>query len=190
METITIQELKDKLEASLKKLYVKDWYLLKHNCHERSITHKLAEYLQELLPDFDVDCEYNLDIDNNDTKRKKWVSEKAKEKVIEELKKIKESLNSDNWNLTEEIEKVSVNFYPDIIVHKRGSNKYNMLIIEAKKGNANASLDIEKLKAFTSQIGELHYRYLLGAQIKLDVEAQLNGKTFTNPTYYINGVAQ
>ena len=61
MEILTNDQVKERLETALKKLYVRDSYLLEHLAHERSITHKLGEYLQQLFPDYDVDCEYNLD---------------------------------------------------------------------------------------------------------------------------------
>lgn len=42
-----------------------DAYLLKHNLSERSITHKLAEHYQQLFYEWDVDCEYNRNLDKN-----------------------------------------------------------------------------------------------------------------------------
>lgn len=187
MDLITREELKEILEKALKILYVKDRYLLKHNCHERSITHKLAEYLQELLPQYNVDCEYNLDIDNKDNRRKRWISQKVIENIRQEIENSRKSLNESNWNLSEEIEKLSKGFYPDIIVHRRGSNNFNKLVIEGKKGNLNSDLDVEKLTALTSQDGEPHYRYLLGAQISFDIENDLDITGFTPPVYYANG---
>ena len=65
-----------------------------------------------------------------------------------------------------------------------------MLVIEAKKGNVDAILDIEKLKALTNQEAGSHYRYLLGAQIRFDIEEELIGKIFNNPVYYVNGQEQ
>lgn len=183
---MTKKNLKDILDKALKKLYEKDSYLLKNDCHERSITHKLAEYLQELLPDLNVDCEYNLDIDN-DGKRKKWISPEVVEEIKKEIQQTKRSLNADNSNLSEEIEKLSQNFYPDIIVHKRGSNDKNILVIEAKKGTADGDLDIKKLKALTNQEGEMHYRYLLGARVILDFHDANPESPITSPIFYSNG---
>ena len=57
-------------DNSVKTFLDKDSYLLHHNIYERSITHKLAEYLQYNFPNFNVDCEYNGDIDNIDNLRK------------------------------------------------------------------------------------------------------------------------
>ncbi|MCL1971857.1 MAG: hypothetical protein FWG57_02560 [Endomicrobia bacterium] len=39
-----------------------DRYLLENDLHERTDTHKLAEYLQYFLPQWNVDCEYNKNL--------------------------------------------------------------------------------------------------------------------------------
>ena len=188
MKILTDDEIKNRLKFALDKLYVKDCYLLKHSAHERSITHKLAEYLQELFPDYDVDCEYNVDIDNaND--RKVWLSDAARIKLEELLKKMKDELIPENFDLTQEIEKLSKNFYPDIIIHKRGTNKCNLLVIEAKKEGVNSEFDIEKLKAFTEIANIHHFCYQLGAIVTLNVGGHFIGNDFTEPVYYQNGLA-
>ena len=180
-------EIKEKLSLALSKLYVRDWYLLENNAHERSLTHKFAEYLQELFPNYDVDCEYNLDI----KKRKKWLPERSDEKLRNILVKLKDSIKPYSDRLTSEIDKLQVNFYPDIIVHKRGTNKHNLLIIEAKKSEGNQSFDVEKLESFTHAIDNIHkYNYQIGALIKFDVANCFSPAKFTEPIYYINGKKQ
>lgn len=52
-------EIENKLEKSLKRLLKDDFFLLESDAHERSITHKLAEYLQDEFEEWNVDCEYN-----------------------------------------------------------------------------------------------------------------------------------
>jgi len=57
-----------------------------------------------------------------------------------------------------------VSVYPDIIVHKRRVNKFNLLIIEVKKMNSSNTSEIEKdifkLKQYTSQSRDgLNYKY-------------------------------
>jgi hypothetical protein len=42
-------------------------FLLEHNLNERSITHKFAELLQRVFPEWDVDCEYNRNHDKMKT---------------------------------------------------------------------------------------------------------------------------
>ncbi|HYH75804.1 MAG TPA: hypothetical protein VD735_07660 [Candidatus Saccharimonadales bacterium] len=46
--------------------------------------------------------------------------------------------------------------YPDIIVHKRGTNEMNLLVIEAKKEGVSNRADILKLHAYKQ---DLHYQH-------------------------------
>jgi hypothetical protein len=57
---ISGEEIKKHLHIALGLLFKNDAFLLEHSAHERSIAHKLAEYLQQQFPDWHVDCEYNL----------------------------------------------------------------------------------------------------------------------------------
>ena len=52
-------DLEEKLKAAIARLYKKDRFLIDNDLNERSISHKLAEYLQTEFHNFDVDCEYN-----------------------------------------------------------------------------------------------------------------------------------
>jgi hypothetical protein len=52
--------VKAKLCEALTRLFEHDAYLLEHDAHELSISHRLGLWLQEVFPDWDVDCEYNL----------------------------------------------------------------------------------------------------------------------------------
>ncbi len=56
--------VRGRVEEALKILLKNDDYLMEHDVNERSITHKLAEYLQQMFPGYHVDCEYNKDVDN------------------------------------------------------------------------------------------------------------------------------
>jgi len=51
------------VNTALLRLICEDTYLLKIDANELSITHRLAMYLQDSLPDWDVDCEYNRDLE-------------------------------------------------------------------------------------------------------------------------------
>lgn len=51
-----------KILIGLDILLSRDSYLLVQDIHERTITHKLAEYYQQLFPDWNVDCEYNKNL--------------------------------------------------------------------------------------------------------------------------------
>ncbi len=124
----------------IKALFVflkKEQFLLKKGVNERSITHKLAEYLQREFQDYYVDCEYNRML-------------KDEIYITKNLKlEIKDTKSTDLKQTT---------VYPDIIIHKRGNNEDNLLVIEVKKEENNSSkkYDIKKLEAFTNQ---LNYKF-------------------------------
>ncbi|MEI6706008.1 MAG: hypothetical protein WCK96_02610 [Methylococcales bacterium] len=137
-----INELKEILIESLKKLYEKDESLISRHAHERSITFRFGIYFEELVKNsnfshLNVDAEYN----RNGEKYKFMPSELKRSKT-----------------------------YPDILLHQRETNNQNRLLLEFKtywNNNSKAcEIDIKKLKYFTSQDEE--YKYTLGAFIELE----------------------
>ncbi|CAM8826321.1 hypothetical protein [Burkholderia pseudomallei] len=120
-------------ENALDSLCVADRHLLCVNASERSISHRLAVHLASQFPDFDVDCEYNRD--GFDVKRLALTEREVRDDDVD-----------------------AVTVFPDIVVHKRGSNESNLLVVEMKKGSSNVSprYDLEKLDAFRRELG---YRY-------------------------------
>ena len=57
--------------------------------------------------------------------------------------------------------------FPDLILHMRGSNEHNILILEFKTWwNNNTADDSEKIKEFMDKNGV--YRYKMGACIVLE----------------------
>ena len=54
-------DVRQRLDAAVARLIEIDVYLLQADVNERSITHRLAMYLQEEFPEWHVDCEYNRD---------------------------------------------------------------------------------------------------------------------------------
>lgn len=121
--------VKEKIIKAYKLLLKNDGYLLENNINERTLTHKLAEYLQLEFPEYNVDCEYN----------RNGLEQKKLESLIEDIK------SSDDTGKT---------VYPDIIIHHRKTNN-NFIVIEAKKSN-NIADDIKKLKAYKT---DLNYKY-------------------------------
>ena len=51
--------IKEKIERAIRMLLKNDLFLLMNNLEELTISHKLAEYLQQEFPDWHVDVEYN-----------------------------------------------------------------------------------------------------------------------------------
>ena len=166
------EEIEEKVNLALDIFYVKDKYLIDNDIHERSMTHKLAIYLEELFNGYDVDCEYNKNISES----KKIYDVEYK---IQEIRKIEKDEYKD-----------SVVVFPDITIHKRGNKLKNLLVIEVKKDNAiknNKSkleeIDIFKLKAYTSK--DLNYSYGMYINLKNSRE-EVVIKKFENKRHKID----
>ncbi len=69
-------------------------------------------------------------------------------------------------NKEKKVDELNRNVRPDIVIHKRGTDKNNLVYIEIKTDHNTQSRedDYNKIKAMTKQNGE--YRYLLGAFIE------------------------
>ena len=132
-------DIKAKLKLALEKLLKNEKILILLNINERTLTHKLAIYLQEYFKEWDVDCEYNRNHD-----------------VIKRLAIIPGASSIDDIHAR--------TVFPDIIVHKRGTDK-NILVVEMKKTTSSEpdEFDKNKLQAFKSQ---LKYRYAVFVKIQ------------------------
>lgn len=127
------------VDNALEQLLRADSDILTLDVNERSISHRLASYLELHFPEWNVDCEYNRNHD--DPKR----------------------LNIKRRNiLSDDTEATTV--FPDIIVHKRNTDE-NLLVIEMKKTTSSEKddYDIGKLRAFKGQLG---YKYAVFIKIK------------------------
>lgn len=142
-------EIQEKVLNSINKLFDEDIFLLKADANERSISHKLAIYLQaefESFKELSVDCEYNRDMDFDPKRIDNWKSKCAKK------------VESDDVD--------AKTVYPDIIVHERGNNDNNLLVIEIKKSNnPDNGCDQEKIKNFIKDL-----KYDFGVFINIGVK--------------------
>lgn len=129
--------LKQRVDRAIRRLQDHDAMLFELGVTERSITHKLGEYLQQEFLNWDVDCEY--DRDTIDKKQLEGYS--------------RSDSDSDGPSKV----------YPDVIVHQRKGpddenrpsyDEDNLLVIEVKTKTDSRS-DITKIEAFR---GELGYR--------------------------------
>jgi hypothetical protein len=146
------QELKEKIVICSKILFEKDSFLLKNGLHKRSTVHKFAEYLQILFSNWNVDFEYDKDIDEDgiDSKREPGIRSAS--------------------HKTDRV-------VPDIIIHKRGTHE-NLLVIEIKKVEDNEIPDIKKLIEFTSPSG--NHKYKLGLFIEFHSIEEPTERWFEN----------
>ena len=138
------EELIDIFEKAKNEFLEKEKDIIKNDTNERTLTQRLAFYLELQLrknikyENYSVDCEYN---------RKE-----------EDIKRLKFGKNTDKKEI-----------YPDIIVHQR-KTKNNLIAIEMKKTtsrNTDKIKDIEKLKALTDE--KNCYSYILGIYFELDI---------------------
>jgi len=104
------------VKSSLKKLRNLDKKLLEINVNERTITHKLAEYLQQNFPELNVDCDYNR------------FESSATESII---KKLNLPTDNINWDDTE-----AKTIFPDIIVHKRNHEEKIFWLLKLRNPQA------------------------------------------------------
>lgn len=155
------EKIKEIIYSCLEDLYTKDLALIVNDVSERAITHKLAEYLQTRFPEHHVDCEYNRDYERGkgEPKYLNMIREQAPYK--------KREIRADNFDTL-----IEVSTYPDIIVHRRLTNKKNLIVIEVKKNNSSVTEDFDliKLRAFTSKNDENNYKYRFGVFIKLSIK--------------------
>ncbi|MDV2446712.1 hypothetical protein CMU93_04260 [Elizabethkingia anophelis] len=124
---------------------------LKRRLNELNISNHLAFYLKPLFSEYNVDPEYNGDIEKpNDRK----ALDIAKKRILE----IRRTPNSTN----------NYKFSPDIIVHRRETNDHNLLVIEVKKDinpSSDKEFDLIKLEHLTINYLGNHYNYKLGVAI-------------------------
>lgn len=139
------ESIQNKVGIAIGILLKEDAFLLENLVNERSVAHKLAEYLQEQFPEWNIDCEYN----------KKGLDTKLLDNIHE----------CDEQRKTDRV-------LPDIIIHHRNSNR-NLLVIEIKTKTDDSTCDKKKLKLFTSSNGEYHYSFGLYIKFNKIEEPQL-----------------
>jgi hypothetical protein len=160
------------LHDAVEKLLERDIFLLKYDVHECAIAHRIAVYLECSCTGFDVDCEYNNDLDSESGRKKVHYPDGSESGRVR----------------------------PDIIVHHRGRNgaEDNMLVVELKKcgaGQLEVESDRQKLIGFTSTNGCNHFSYMLGAALtfgvkedagKCDVKWYEQGQNTCHETWDVN----
>ena len=142
------------LDSALDELYEKDCYLLEHDVHERTIVFRFGHYLQNLMDATDEFQNFNLDFEYNRNGR--------------QPKRI--PANPRNGA------------FPDLIIHRRGSNQCNLLIMEFKPPwNTDTEDDCKKLQQFINPHDR--YNYLCGKSILLGRTRQdIAIKTILHPS--------
>lgn len=152
------------VNQALDMVYYKDYHLISnravnnvgrdehHHVGERSIVFRFAHYFQNILDDAGGFEEYDLDCEYNR-----------------------------NGTAVKSLPSFPNGTYPDVILHQRGSNDGNLLVIEFKTyWNKNQQADTRKVMEFTRQSGK--YAFLMGMTILIG-----KSRDTTSVKRYING---
>ena len=180
-----LPKLKRIVRTSIDILLLNDLHLIKYKANEVSISSKLALYLSLFLKNYDVDIEYNregfsvhpknIDVyfptieqitDKQIPKKYQLLTDNLFGSNLSKLKdkdKLKDNYNfllSDNNQFV----KSKKNIRPDIIVHRRGDDKKNLLAIEIKKDNDPESAYYDIIKLYHLRLKH-NYRHAVFIQI-------------------------
>ncbi|MBK8055951.1 MAG: hypothetical protein IPK35_22450 [Saprospiraceae bacterium] len=134
-------EIKGAIASALERVYSQDFSLIERRAHERSISFRFGLYFSEIieLTSFGDDADLTIDAEYN--------------------RNLHNTKNMEGFNAPQGI-------LPDIILHHRGFNDKNIVVIEFKGYWSGNGRDDEKLRGFTHQ--EFNdYQYGLGLFIRL-----------------------
>ena len=154
---LEFEEIKKKVLDSINELYFKDYYIIDNDVNERSITHKLAIYLQNQFTDYDIDCEYNRNMKS--PKEIVFIETSKKGKVFPDIIVHKRGEASNNLIVFE--------------IKKCKNDNVTDRYLETKKH------DIEKLKGYVNNNDEVSLNYKYGFFLEIH-------KNFFNIEIYFN----
>lgn len=134
-----IDELKFLVNKALGKLYDQDYLLIEHAVNERSAVFRFGIYFSDLLSGSSFQG-YDLDCEYNR-----------------------------NMGSPKRTRRFPAGVVPDVLLHRRNSNKENVLVLEFK-GYWNRTprvYDEKKIAEFVSQDEKNDYKYGLGGVVEL-----------------------
>jgi hypothetical protein len=129
-----------KVVGAVREFYVRETHLLEKDLGERTLTHRLAVYLEKQFPGWEVDCDYN----------------RLGERTLRLPKGTIVSTDDD----------IGKSVYPDIVVHQRAIPN-NLLAIEVRKASNHQppEHDQHKLRGLTDP--HLWFAYRIGVFLTL-----------------------
>ena len=158
MGEITKEQVEALIKSALDQLYRKDQYLIdnrpyrketngNHHVGERSIVFRLAHYMQNIMDSTPAFENYVLDCEYN----RNGVHAKT-------------------------LPSFPYGVYPDVIIHNRGNNDNNLLIMEVKTyWNTGNTQDVKKIREFLDASGKYHFSFGLSLIIeKRSKDVQVN----------------
>jgi hypothetical protein len=175
MTPLTRAEIRSRFDRALGRFMALDKHLLEADVSERAITHRLGMYLQDEFPNQNVDCEYN-----RNGKGPKTLMFSLPEVVDRARQDIEAEIDTNSYSIPSaaaeerQLAHETVSTFPDIIVHRRGSNRGNILVVEVKKRGRyltpeTREADYVKLRGFTTKEDENAYNYALGIFLVVEI---------------------
>lgn len=136
-----IDEIKNAIISSVERIYGQDFLLIARKAHERSCAFRFGLYFTEAVAQTSFGVDYDLTIDFDYNRNRDGVK---------------------NMEGFDDVHGV----FPDIILHHRGENDKNIVVIEFKGYWTRSGDDHEKLCGFTHQEAN-DYHYGLGVFVRL-----------------------
>lgn len=166
-ENFDLNMAKEIIEYGLTQFYTNDKILIDNDVSERSTFFRIGYYMADkikqypLFKNISIDCEYNRNL-----KSPKRMYKKTLEGIKEKLK----------------------DAMPNLLMHERGKNENNLMLIEFEKFNQKQSQDdIKKLKYFTNNENEYKYKFgfivILNKNNSAKIHIYQNGIEFGNDYY-------
>ena len=148
-----IKEILAQLDVAISELIKNEIDNLKRGLKEQNISGYLTFYLKPLFAGYgyDVDPEYNGDIDKPNDRKALLIAENRINAIKKKIQ------DGDTYKIT-----------PDTIIHKRKTNDFNLVVIEVKKDISpkyEKEFDLIKLEHLTIDYLGNHYNYDLGVAI-------------------------
>jgi hypothetical protein len=130
----------NKLVAALQEFYAQEAFLLERDLGERTLTHRLAVYMEKHYPGWQVDCDYNR------------LGERT--------------LRLPHGTIVSTDDALGKSIFPDIVVHQRAIPN-NLLAVEVRKASNHQPIghDQQKLKAMTDP--HVWFAYWIGVLLTL-----------------------
>lgn len=148
-----LREIVESVELAIGQLIQNEGGILRRGLNELNLSNHLAFYLMPYFSDYDVDTEYNGDINKPNDR-------KALDIARNRIEAVRQTPNAQN----------NYKLRPDIIIHVRETNEHNLVVIEVKKDSHPKHLkdfDLIKLEHLTINYLGNHYNYDLGIALIL-----------------------
>jgi hypothetical protein len=154
---------------------------------ERAIAHRLAVHLERVLHEWGypskavpiaTDCEYNR---HRGAVKRHYIKADLKKRVEEAERKVREDPKREGWYF--------FSVFPDIVVHQRGIDNNNLIVIEMKRASNAIDDDYDKLKLelFSAQGYDRGYGYQLGVSVVAMDETEPEKRKLVVAALFIDG---